>query len=116
MKVNLGRYPKGPGKRRTNIEIEPFDTWGLDNTLSLIILPALIQLKNTKHGVPSEFVNDMSDSWNGQPCFDFIKEDSDAVFDAGCAKWEETLDKMIWSFQQIAIDDDYDNKYHHRKV
>lgn len=116
MKVNLSKYPKGEGKRRINIEIEPFDTWGLDHTLSLIILPALIQLKNTKHGVPSEFVNDMSDSWNGQSCFDFIKEDSDTVFDAGCAKWEEILDKMIWSFQQISIDDDYDSKYHHGKM
>jgi hypothetical protein len=34
------------------------------------------------------------------------------VFDQGCKKWEEILDKMIWSFQQL-VDDSYDSKYHH---
>lgn len=116
MKVKLGRYPKGQAKRRVSIEVENFDTWSLDHTLALIILPALIQLKHTKHGVPSTFVSDISDNWNGQVCFDFINDDKGEVFDIGVAAWEEAIDKMIWSFQQIAIDDNYDSKYHHGKM
>ena len=112
MKVRLGRFNRGPGPRRINIEIENFDTWSLDNTMALIILPALIQLKHTKHGVPSAFVNDMAESYHDQYVFDFIKEDANEVFEKGCAKWDEVLDKMIWSFQQLVMDD-YDSKYHH---
>lgn len=116
MKVNLGKYPKGDGLRRIYVEIDNYDTWGLDNTLALIILPALLQLKNTKHGVPNEFVERAGGDMDRNYCFDFIKEDENAVFDRGVAKWEETLDKMIWSFQQLAIEDDYDHKYHHGQM
>ncbi len=116
MKVKIGKYPKGDTARRINVEIDEYDTWGLDHTLALIILPALIQLKNTKHGVPSEFTNRIGGDFDGNFTFDFIKEDEDEVFDKLCTKWDEVLDKMIWSFQQLSIDDDYDNKYHHGKM
>ena len=116
MKVTLGRYPKGNTHRRINIEIDSFDTWGLDHTLALIILPALIQLKATKHGVPNEFVDRIGGDMDRNFCFDFIKEDENEVFDRLCENWNTALDKMIWSFQQLSIDDEYDNKYHHGKM
>ena len=58
MKVNLGKYPK-ISSRRVSVEIERFDTYSLDHTLAHIILPALLQLKATKHGIPHEFVADV---------------------------------------------------------
>lgn len=116
MKAQIGKYPKGATKRRINIEIDKFDTWGLDHTLALIILPALIQLKNTKHGVPSEFVTRVGGDMDNNYCFDFIKEDENQVFDACCEKWDEVFDKMIWAFQQLALDEDYDNQYHHGEM
>jgi len=113
MKVKLGRYPSGIGiQRKIDINIEKFDTWSLDSTLALIILPALIQLKQSKHGVPSEFVSSIGADMDRNYVFDFIHEDERAVFDKNCEKWEETFDKMIWSFQQI-VDGDYDSRYHH---
>ncbi len=116
MKVNLGRYPSGATKRRVSVEIDNFDSWGLDHTLALIILPALIQLKHTKHGVPSSFIKDEVEDYHVQRVFDFMLEDKDQVFEKECERWEEALDKMIWSFQQLSIDDDYDSKYHHGKM
>ena len=116
MKVNLSKYPKGNGKRRIDVQIEPFDTWGLDHTLATIILPALIQLKNTKHGVPSEFTNRIGGDFDNNLVFDFIKEDDSIVFDQLCDSWDEVLDKMIWSFLQLSIEDDYDSQYHHGKM
>ena len=116
MKVILGKYPKGDTQRRISIEIDDFDTWGLDHTLALIILPALIQLKATKHGVPSELTERIGGDFDNNLVFDFIKEDDNEVFDQLCDKWDEELDKMIWAFQQLSIDDDYDNKYHHGNV
>lgn len=116
MKVNLGKYPKGAAMRRINVEIEDFDTWALDSTLALVILPALIQLKHTKHGVPSHFTDRIGGDFDNNLVFDFIKEDDDKVFDALCNDWDDILDKMIWSFQQLAIEEDYDSKYHHGKM
>lgn len=114
MKINQQKYPK-KGERRLKINIEKFDTWSLDYSLALIILPALIQLKLTKHGIPSEFGDVGGESYVSQRSFEFYEESYSDAFDEGCKRWEEVLDKMIWSFQQIAIED-YDDQYHHGKI
>lgn len=115
MKVNIRKFNKGPTERKIEVQVDPWDTYSMDHTAALIILPLLLQLKDTKHGVPNEFVSRIGGDMDGNYCFDFIKEDENKVFDMGCAMWEETLDKMIWSFQQI-VDDSYDSKYHHGKM
>lgn len=114
MKLNIGRYPKN-NRRKVKIQIEKFDTWNLDSTLALIILPALMQLKATKHGVPGEFADVGGEEHSCQESFDFYKETHNDAFDLGAEKWEETLDKMIWSFQQLAIED-YNEKYSHGEI
>ena len=112
MKVKLGKFPDGHPKRVIDVQIDPYDTWGLDHTLAMIILPSLIQLKHTKNGVPSEFCGGIGSDMDRNYCFDFIKEDENIVFDEKCEKWNEVFDKMIWSFQQI-VDDESDHKYFH---
>ena len=78
-----------------------------------IILPALLQLKNTKHGIPSEFVEDIGgEDWSTQDSFDFYKESHDEAWTEGAKRWDAILDKMIWSFEQLSISDP-DSKYHH---
>lgn len=112
MKVNIRKFPKGNGDRRIHVEIEKFDTWNMDHTLALIILPMLIQLKETKQGVPSDFADAGGEPYDQQESFDFYKETHNEAFEECCKKWDEVLDKMIWSFQQLAIVE-YDNQYHH---
>ena len=114
MKVNLGTYKKDGG-RRIDVQIDRFDTFSLDHTLAYIILPALIQLKNTKMGVPAEFADVLGADYDMQDSFDFYKDSHNDAFDERCKRWEETLDKMIWSFQQIVFDD-YEQQYHHGKA
>ena len=116
MKVNIRKYNKGNTNRRIDVKVENFDTWSLDHTLASIILPALIQLKHTKRGVTSEFTDRIGGDFDSNLVFDFIKEDEDKVFDQLCDKWDEVLDKMIWSFLQLSIEDDYDHQYHHGKM
>jgi hypothetical protein len=116
MKVNLKPFPKNSSYRKVDVKIDNFDTWSLDNTLATIILPALIQLKETKHGVPSELTERIGGDFDNNLVFDFIKEDDTKVFDQLCEKWDEILDKMIWSFLQLSIEDDYDSQYHHGKM
>ncbi len=112
MKVKLGKFPKNNGNRKIDIKIDGFDTWNMDHTLALIIYPMLIQLKNTKHGVPHEIVEVGGASHESQDSFEFYKDTHNESFDKACLKWDEILDKMIWSFGQL-ITDEYGDKYHH---
>jgi len=110
MKINIGKYPKKVnGRRKIDVQIDSYDTWSLDNTLALIIYPALLQLKATKQGVPNEFASEPA---SNQETFDFYQESYDDEWKQGLERWDETLDKMIWSFEQL-IKGDYDQQYHH---
>jgi hypothetical protein len=116
MKIKINKGPKGPGDQKVDIQIDPWDTWNMDATLAKIIYPMLIQLKNTKHGIPPEFVNDVGgEGWSDQESFDFYKESHDEHWNIAAKRWDETLDKMIWSFGQVAYED-YDAQYHHGKA
>lgn len=115
MKVKIGPYPNGNRKRKVDVQIDRYDTYGMDHTLALIILPMLVQLRNTKHGIPHEFAQVGGEDYDSQESFDFYKESVNESFNKGCDRWDEVLDKMIWSFQQL-IDDDYDSKYHHGDI
>jgi hypothetical protein len=112
MKVNLGNYTKSGNTRRIDVQIEKFDTFSLDHTLANIILPALLQMKASKMGVPAEFANVGGADYDSQESFDFYKDTYNDAFDQACKRWEEVLDKMIWSFQQLALED-YEEQYSH---
>jgi hypothetical protein len=111
MKVKIGKYNK-KSSRKIDIQIDGYDTWNLDHELALIIYPALIQLRHTKHGIPSEFGDVGGGRHECQESFDFYNDSYDDAFNEGVKRWEEILDKMIWSFEQLAIRD-YSDKYHH---
>ena len=115
MKVNIGKYLKGNGNRKISVEIHDYDTYSMDHTLAHIILPMLIQLKETKHGVPHDFAEVGGESHDIQSSFDFYSETVDESFDKKSKEWDVVLDKMIWSFEQLIIDD-YDSKYFHGKA
>jgi hypothetical protein len=112
MKIQLPNFPKRGKRKKTIIQIDYWDTWSLDHTLACIIYPALLQLKATKHGIPSGFYTVGGEDYEDQGSFDFYKENQDELFQQRIKEWDKTLDKMIWSFQQLA-DSNYDSKYHH---
>lgn len=112
MKVKIGKY-KRDDSRNVDIQIDKFDTWSLDHSLALIILPALLQLKATGHGIPGNLAEVGGEDYNEQLSFDFYRETSNELFETVAVKrWEEMLDKMIWSFQQLVLDN-WDDKYRH---
>lgn len=114
MKVNIRPWPKKSNRRKMSIQIEKFDTWNLDHTLAKLIYPALLQLKEEKHGVPSEFGEVGGEPHSSQQSFDFYTETYNDAWNEGIKRWDEILDKMIWAFEQLAYDD-YDKLYHHGK-
>src|SRR5210317_1360023 len=44
--------------RNIKIQIDRYDTWSMDHTLALLVVPMLKQLKETKHGAPYVDVED----------------------------------------------------------
>jgi hypothetical protein len=77
-------------KRKVKIKYDKYDTWSLDHTLALIILPGLKQLKATNHGHPSVDYSDLPYDW----LKDASRED----------QWEWIMDEMIWAFNEITND------------
>ena len=100
--------------RWTYVKIDFWDTWSLDHTLADIILPALKQLKATKHGSP--YVDDadvpvhlQSEGYKkgkrrkkkgvelNTHAIDMGDEDT-TLHD----RWDWALGEMIWAFEQKA--------------
>ncbi len=93
--------------RKIKIHIDPWDTWSMDHTLALIILPMLKQLQATKHGscyVDEEDVPEyMRHSFPEPDHNGNYGNDSWVHY-----KWEWVLSEMIWAFEQIVKDEIYD--------
>ena len=94
MKAVMHRYPEDGSEQYVDIRIDPWDSWNVDTTLSRIIAPLLRQLSETTHGYPQEFA--LPDS-----------EDPDGSI--AMNNWKATIQKMIWSFEELQRDweDDY---------
>ncbi len=103
------------------IKIDYWDTWSMDHTLSPIILPMLKQLKATKHGSPMVDVEDVPyelqitghQDITDQLELEFenheqFKTDS---WDITHRRWEWVLDEMIWAFEQLQPDYDWEEQY-----
>ncbi len=113
MRVRIGPYRKN---RAVKVEIEPHDTWNMDETLAHIIHPMLIQLKETKHGAPIVDEGDvplgMGMSEEAKAKFSETGE-TDGQFHA---RWDWVLDEMIWAFEQkiIDLDETVEDEYYSR--
>jgi len=101
MKVRIGPYRKN---RAVNIEIEPFDTWSMDRTLALIILPMLKQLKDTKHGAP--YVDSEDVPRELRPGGEELRAyNRDGTTDEHFfERWDWALDEMIFAFDSKVND------------
>jgi hypothetical protein len=117
MKVNIGKYKKS-GKQNMRVVIDRYDTWNMDSTLAHIILPMLLQLRQTKHGSPMVDDEDvphlpkkgLSSDENNQ--YDlFASDEQDELFwDQYHVRWEWVLNEMIFAFRSL-VTDNWDEKY-----
>jgi hypothetical protein len=106
MKVYIGRYSKDwPQQRKVEVRIDKQDLWNLDHTLAQIIYPALVRLREIKHGAPFVADSDVPDELrNGKP--DDVGTD-EKWFD----RWNWVLDEMIFAFDQHRTGDWEDQFY-----
>jgi hypothetical protein len=97
-------------KRTVKIRIDQYDTWGMDSTLSMIILPMLKQLHATKHGAPlvdDEDVPEHLRSTAAEPKENEWDTDSNHFL-----RWDWVMDELIWTFEQLQPDCDWEQQYY----
>ena len=97
--------------RTVKIHIDKYDTWGMDSTLALIIVPMLKQLREDTHGHPMDFA---SPDPNAERQY-FFEGEGFEFPDDGHERWQACLDKMIWAFEQVN-DDDWEDQYRSGKI
>jgi len=97
--------------QKVKVHIDPWDTWSMDHTLAHIIVPMLIQLKETKHGAP--YV-DPKDVPIGLPPSKKTKKQkqNNETDDTHFNRWDWVLNEMIWSFEQKCLDNGWEEAYY----
>ena len=82
--------------RQIYVHIDRWDTWGMDHTLALIVLPMLRQLQATKHGAPYVDDADVPDELKSTSAPPKEHEyDTDANH---FHRWDWVLNEMIFAF------------------
>ena len=127
MKVRIGNYPTHrfyhnwlydwfgySPKQKTSIRIDKYDTWSMDYTLAPIILPMLVQLKETKQGAPNVDMKDVPKELRATKAqiSKYGKNgDTDPKF---FDRWDWILDEMIWTFEQKCREN-WESDYYYNK-
>lgn len=96
-------------KRKINIHIDEWDLWSMDTALAMIILPMLKKLKECKHSYPIVKDSDAPEhlsSKNAPP-----KEFEYDVDENAIKRWDWVLDEIIWSFEQLQPECDWNKQY-----
>jgi len=103
-------YMQWKESRRVKVELDPWDTWSMDHTLAEIVLPMLIQLKQTKHGAPNVDQEDVPENLRaGKLEIEQYEKDgtTDALF---FKRWNWVLDEMIFAFNSKLSD--WEERFH----
>lgn len=100
---DLCEWIQSKRKRNINIRIDPWDTWGMDHTLAMIVVPMLKQLQATKHGSPMTDDEDVPEHLRSTAAPP--KENEWDTDDNHFRRWDWIMDEMIWTFEQLSDDD-----------
>ena len=95
-------------KRTIKVEINPWDTWSMDSTLALIVLPMLRQLMATKHGSP--FVDDEDVPEHLRSTAAPAKENEWDTDENHFLRWDWAMGEMIFAFE-CKMDDSWEDQF-----
>ena len=94
--------------RQIYVKIDRYDTWGMDSTLALIVLPMLRQLQATKHGAPNTDDADVPEHLSSTAA---APKESEYDTDSNhFLRWDWVLGEMIFAFE-CKSDDSWQEKY-----
>jgi hypothetical protein len=97
-------------KRNIKIRIDDYDTWSMDHTLALIILPMLNQIKETKHGSPYVDNEDVPAHMRhtlSKGSDDYETDDRWIHY-----KWDWVLNEIIWAFE-THLNEAWEDQFRH---
>ena len=99
-------------KRKVDIHIDYYDVWSMDHTLSLIVHPMLLKLKEVKHGSPWVDDEDVPEHLRSTAAPELTQEQKDCghIDVLFHDRWVWVLDEMIYSFASN-LDDDWDDQF-----
>jgi len=102
-------------ERQVEVKLDRWDTWNMDHTLALIILPMLRQLKATQHG--AGFVDDQDvPEGIGLQSTEAEPKEYDTDTDSNHFKrWEWVLDEMIFAFE-CKLDDSWEDQFREGEI
>ena len=102
MRVFIGDYEEN---RKIEVEIHNYDTWNLDQTLSYIIHPLLIQFRRYTDSAPVVDDEDVPVSLrkSSAPPVENPWDTDEFFFD----RWNYVLDEMIWAFGTLEQESDF---------
>ena len=111
--TKLCEWVQARRKRTEWVHIDYYDIWSMDYTLAIIILPMLQKLKVQKHGygwiddkdVPKELRSTQRGARKGLAS----PHDWDHYAEA---RFSWMLDELIWTFEQLADEDDGESQFY----
>ena len=95
-------------QRKIQVHIDKYDTWSMDHTLALIVLPMLKQLKEKQHG--AGFVDDKDVPKELRSTSAPAKENEWDTDDNHFNRWEWVMDEMIFAFNS-KVDDSWEEQF-----
>lgn len=95
------RWIDSKKKRTIEVQIDPWDTWGMDTTLGYIIRPMLYQLNAKKHGAPMVDIEDVPEhlrpTAEEQAAYDKDGTTDDKFFE----RWDWVMSEIIFAFDSL---------------
>jgi hypothetical protein len=114
LNATINRYLDNK-KRKIKIKIHEYDTWNMNHTLAMIVLPMLKQLKETKHGSPEVNPEDVPEHLRPDPDRIKLHEEGKLKFyevdNTLHDRWDWVLDEMIYAFE-IESNEDWEDEFH----
>lgn len=103
-------------ERKIKIQIDRWDTWSMDHTLSMIVVPMLEQLRDTKHGSPFVDDEDVPEELRSYNSPGENEWDTDGLFHE---RWKWVINEMIFAHTAILDEETVDYLQpaeHHERV
>jgi len=105
MKVEIGPYTDNDENRVVNIEIDDYDLWNVDSTLTLIIHPILVKFRDSKRmGFFTVMNEDLPDELqvDEKKLYSYSSNAEERVSEEMLSKREiYILNEMIYAFENI---------------
>jgi hypothetical protein len=102
MKVNIGKFYANGKQRTIKVQVDKWDTYNVDHTLSVIAVPLLKQFKESQGGCSWVDNEDVPKSM-------FVPDGEEYESELWGTRWTHVIDEMIFAFECVADMDKQDN-------